>query len=232
LTDLVVGSFTSATLLDLFGGDAASVNRLLAVGIIAYGPTAATGASDWAASESSDPAVRRMGLVHAAANLVGVSLYGASLRARSRGQRGSARLLSLTGLAVMSGGAYLGGHLSFVRGVGVDQTAFDRGSQEWIDVGAACEVNAGEPRRVVADETPVLVVRHDLGLYAIHNRCSHRGCSLAEGELQGDTIVCGCHGSRFSLADGSVITGPATAPQPAFEVRERAERIEVRRVPN
>ena len=230
LTDVVVGSFTSATLLDLFGGDSGSANRLVAVGIAAYAPTAVTGVSDWAASEATDPAIRRMGLVHAAANAVGAGLYGASLRARSRGRRGPAALLSLTGLAVMSGGAYLGGHLSFARGVGVDQTAFDRGSEEWTDAGPSAEVITGEPRRVVVGDTPVLVVRHEHGIHAIHDRCSHRGCSLAEGELRGETIVCGCHGSRFALADGAVIEGPATAPQPAFEVREREQRLEVRRV--
>lgn len=231
LTDVVVGSFTSATLLDLFGADAASANLLVGVGIAAYAPTAVTGVSDWASSEATNPAVRRMGLVHAAANVVGAGLYGASLRARSQGRRGTATLLSLTGLVVMSSGAYLGGHLSFARGVGVDQTAFDPGSEEWIDVGGSAEVITGEPRRVLAEDTPVLVVRHEHGIHAIHDRCSHRGCSLAEGELQGETIVCSCHGSRFALATGAVINGPATAPQPAFEARERAQRIEIRRAP-
>jgi nitrite reductase/ring-hydroxylating ferredoxin subunit/uncharacterized membrane protein len=232
LTDVVVGSFTSATILDLLGGDPASANRLVAVGIAAYAPTALTGVTDWAASEATDPAVRRMGLVHAAANLLGAGLYAASSRARRRGRRGPATLLSLTGLVVMSGGAYLGGHLTFARGVGVDQTTFDPGSEEWNDVGASAELGSGQPRRVVADETPVLLVRHDSGIYALHDRCSHRGCSLAEGELQDATIVCGCHGSRFALADGAVINGPATAPQPAFEARERAGRIEIRRAPD
>ena len=229
LTDVVIGSFTSATLLDLLGGEAASRNRLVAVGLAAYAPTALAGVTDWAASEAVDPAVRRTGLVHAAANAVGAGLYGASLRARRQDRRGSATLLGLAGLVVMSTGAYLGGHLSFALGVGVNQTVFDRGSEEWTDVGSAAEVAAGEPRRLLAEDTPVLLVRHDHGIHAIHDRCSHRGCSLADGELHGETVVCGCHGSRFALADGAVINGPATAPQPAFEAREREGRIEVRR---
>ncbi len=229
LTDVVVGSFTSATLLDLLGGDPASANRLVEVGLAAYAPTAITGVTDWAASEATDPAVRRTGLIHAAANAVGAGLYGASRRERSRARRGRATMLSLAGLGVMSAGAYLGGHLSFARGVGVDQTAFDPGSEEWTDAGPADKVTAGKPQRVLADGTPVLAVRHDHGIHAIHDRCSHRGCSLAEGELDGDTVVCGCHGSRFALTDGAVIEGPATAPQPAFETREHQGRLEVRR---
>ncbi len=45
--------------------------------------------------------------------------------------------------------------------------------------------------------------------------CTHQGCLLADVT---DTINCGCHGSRFSLADGSPVAGPATAPLPAVEL--------------
>ena len=75
----------------------------------------------------------------------------------------------------------------------------------------------------------MLLVRADGSLYALHDRCSHRGCSLADGELDGLEVVCACHGSRFDLRDGSVKQGPATAPQPAFETRERDGKIEIRR---
>jgi nitrite reductase/ring-hydroxylating ferredoxin subunit len=48
--------------------------------------------------------------------------------------------------------------------------------------------------------------------------------------VHGEEIVCSCHGSRFSLRDGAVINGPATTAQPAFQVRENAGRLEIRRV--
>jgi nitrite reductase/ring-hydroxylating ferredoxin subunit len=83
---------------------------------------------------------------------------------------------------------------------------------------------------VVVDDTPVLLLRQGSNTFAIHDRCSHRGCSLSEGEVHADEIVCSCHGSRFSLRDGSVINGPATTAQPAFQVRESAGRLEVRRL--
>src|SRR3954467_5790911 len=53
LTDVVIGSFVSATLLDLLGGDddGRASERLIGVGIAAYGPTALTGANDWADTE-------------------------------------------------------------------------------------------------------------------------------------------------------------------------------------
>jgi nitrite reductase/ring-hydroxylating ferredoxin subunit/uncharacterized membrane protein len=228
LTDVVVGSFTSATLLDLLGADPGAATTLVTIGAAAYAPTALTGVTDWAASEAVDPAVRRTGLVHAAANAVGAGLYLASLRPRRQGRRLSATLLGLAGLTVMSAGAYLGGHLTYALGVGADQTAFDPGPDEWTAVSAAGELLAGRPQRVLADDTPVLLVRHDHGIHALHDRCSHRGCSLADGELDGETVVCGCHGSRFSLEDGAIIDGPATSPQPAFEAREHEGQVEVR----
>src|SRR3954464_8923234 len=86
LTDVVIGSFTSATLLDLLGGDddGRAAERLIGIGIAAYGPTALTGVNDWADSEPADARVRRIGLVHAASNATALVLYTASLAARRR----------------------------------------------------------------------------------------------------------------------------------------------------
>jgi nitrite reductase/ring-hydroxylating ferredoxin subunit len=75
-----------------------------------------------------------------------------------------------------------------------------------------------------------MLVRQGELTFAIHDRCSHRGCSLSEGQLEGDEIVCGCHGSRFDLRNGALIGGPATTGQPAFQVRESNGRLEIRRL--
>lgn len=230
LTDVVIGSFTSANVLDLIGGDddGRAAERLIGVGIAAYLPTALTGVTDWADSELGDPGVRRVGLVHAGSNAIALGLYGASLAARRRGDRTRGKLLGFSGAAVLAAAGYLGGHLSYAQGTGVDQTVFDVGPEDWTEAGAASDLAEGKPTRVVVDDTPVLLLRHGDGLHALHDRCSHRGCSLSEGELDGESIVCACHGSRFRLDDGSIERGPATAPQPAFEVREREGRVEVR----
>jgi nitrite reductase/ring-hydroxylating ferredoxin subunit/uncharacterized membrane protein len=232
LTDVVIGSFTSATLLDLLGGEelSAASERLIAVGIAAYGPTALTGINDWADTEPADDAVRRAGLVHAASNAVGLALYSASLVARRRGSRRAGIALGGLGWSIMGAGAYLGGHLTLTRGVGPDQTVFDPGSTEWRPAADAAQLPQGRPTRVVVDDTPVLLLKDGEQIYAIHDRCSHRGCSLSDGEVDGEEIVCACHGSRFDRRDGSVKHGPATAPQPAFQVRDREGVIEIRRL--
>jgi nitrite reductase/ring-hydroxylating ferredoxin subunit len=228
LTDVVIGSFLSSTLLDLLGGDDGehARRRLVAVGIAAAAPTALTGANDWADAEPVDDGVRRAGIVHAASNVTALGLYTASLAGSSR--RGAA--LRLAGAAVLMAGGYLGGYLTLTKGVGPDQTVYDPGPEDWTPAGDASRLQDRQPLRVVVDDTPVLLLRDGAELFAIHDRCSHRGCSLSDGSLEGDEIVCACHGSRFDRRDGSVRGGPATAPQPAFEVRVRDERVEVRRL--
>jgi len=229
LTDVVVGSFTSATLLDLLGGDddGHAAERLIAVGLVASAPTVASGLTDWALSVLGDRRTRPVGLMHAAANLTASSLYLASLAARRRGARGRGKLFAAAGGAVLAAGGYLGGHLSFTRGVGVNETIFDEGPTEWTPVDSG-ELVDEKPNGVLAGDTPVLLFRHRGHLHAIHDRCSHRGCPLSGGEIDGHTVTCPCHGSRFSLLDGSVERGPASAPQPAFDVREHEGRIEVK----
>ena len=232
LTDVVVGSWTSASLLVLLGvSDSAAVEKLIGIGIASYAPTAVTGTIDWADSEATDDRVRRMGLVHAASNATALGLYAASLRARRRGDYGRGKALGFAGLAVMGVGGFLGGHLAYARGVGVNQTAFDEDGvpQEWEDAIAADQLKPNEPRSVVVGETPVMLVRHDDGLHALHDRCSHRGCSLADkGEIEGEVVTCGCHGSQFDLRDGSVQRGPAATLQPVYEARESDGRVQVR----
>jgi nitrite reductase/ring-hydroxylating ferredoxin subunit/uncharacterized membrane protein len=230
LTDVVIGSFTSASLLDLLGGDGSgqASERLISIGIAAYLPTALTGVNDWADTEAADETIRRAGLVHASSNAVALALYSASLRARRGGSSVTGRLLGLAGMSVLMAGGYLGGHLSLTKGVGPDQTVFDPGPDEWTAAADAAQLPDGRQVRVVVDDTPVLLLRDGERFFAIHDRCSHRGCSLTEGELEGEEIVCACHGSRFNRADGSVRRGPATAPQPAFQVRQQDGRLEIR----
>lgn len=229
LTDVVIGSFLGATFLDLLAprSDKAA-NRLVGIGIAAAVPTAVTGATDWADTEVADPRIRRVGLVHATANVTALSLYALSLAARRNGARKRGTALGLTGAAVLTASGYLGGHMSYTRGVGPNQTAFDPGPEDWTPVADASELSGEEPKAVVAGDTPVMLVRHPDGVHAIHDRCSHRGCLLSDGELDGHVVTCACHGSQFDITDGSLLRGPATSPQPAFEAREAAGRIEVR----
>ena len=118
--------------------------------------------------------------------------------------------------------------MAYAQGVGPNQTAYDPGPTDWTDAAASDDLTEGTPRAIVVDDTPVMLLRHGDGLHAMHDRCSHRGCSLSEGRVDGEVVECVCHGSRFRLDDGSLERGPATQGQPSFEVRETDGRIQVR----
>ncbi len=116
LTDLPLGFWTSASLLDVVGGRGArkTSRRLIGLGIAASLPTAASGLSDWAHTGEQD---QRVGAVHAAANVAALACYTASYAARWRGRHLRAALLGFAGATAAMAGGYLGGHLALNRAV-------------------------------------------------------------------------------------------------------------------
>jgi nitrite reductase/ring-hydroxylating ferredoxin subunit len=136
--------------------------------------------------------------------------------------------LALAGFGVLTGAGYLGGYLSFARGVNVNHTAFEERPREWTPALADEELATGTSQRVSVGGVEVLLARVDGQVYALANTCTHAGGPLDEGELTGDCVSCPWHGSIFRLADGAVVCGPASIPQPAYEVRVREGKIEVR----
>jgi nitrite reductase/ring-hydroxylating ferredoxin subunit len=224
-----MGAWASAGLLDIVGGRAArrSARRLVGFGLLTAAPTAVTGWSDWLDTGGAE---RRVGLVHAVTNATAIGCYAGSWSARGRGRHARGVALALLGSGVLSVGGWLGGHLTYALGVGVDTTAFQHMDAEWADIGTASEVAAvGARLHGAAGETPVLVVRLETGLVALADRCTHRGGPLHDGRLQNDCIVCPWHHSIFDLSTGVVVRGPATRPQPSFEARIVGERVQVRR---
>lgn len=231
LTQLATGALTSAVLVDLVAARHSHIaRRLIGLGIVSALPTAATGLSDWL-DISGGP--RRLGLVHAAGNWLAIVFFTRSFLQRGRlhqkrGKRGRGKLSALSGLAVLSAAGYLGGHLAYAEGVGVDRTAFEPRLEEWTDVAAEEAVPDGGHRVAQAGGTEILLYRHSGRLGAMSNRCSHAGWSLADGKIEAGCATCPGHGSVFSLEDGQVMAGPAASPQPCFEVRVRQGRVEVR----
>jgi len=230
MTDLPIGAWTSATMLDLVGGKASrpAAQKLVGIGLAAAAPTAWTGWTDWADTEPGNDPVRRLGIVHAAANSTAALLYGLSLAARRRGSHTTGVLFGLAGAGAMGAGGWLGGDLVFARGVGVKQTLFADEPQDWTPVLDASMLGDDRPVQALVGDLPVVVVRRNGTIYALADRCAHRGGPLHEGELVGNCIVCPWHGTHFRLDDGSVVRGPSAYPQPVFEARVNDGRVEVR----
>jgi nitrite reductase/ring-hydroxylating ferredoxin subunit/uncharacterized membrane protein len=228
LVSIPIGAWTSASVLDLTGGkdSAPAARKLIGLGLLAALPTATAGGSDWVDTTGAE---RRVGLVHAVGAWLSIGLYAASWKARGSDKPRAGVLLALAGSGVVGAMGYLGGHLSYVYGVGVDTTAFQAGPQEWTQVAAFEEVREGATKQVQVDGVAILLSRHHGELHAMADRCTHRGGPLSEGVIEDDCVVCPWHGSAFRLDDGSVQRGPATIPQPVYDIRVTAGQIEIRR---
>ncbi|HVL33621.1 MAG TPA: Rieske 2Fe-2S domain-containing protein, partial [Actinomycetota bacterium] len=228
LTDVPIGTWTSALILDVFPGKASrrAADNLIGAGLLATVPTIITGLSELADVTRKED--RRLGAAHAIGNAAATTLYAMSWLARRRGRRSRGVILSLLGAAVVSGGAFLGGDLAYRRGVGVSQMAFDEPPHEWSDAYALDGLDDRIPTKVQVGGTDVLLVRRGAQISAIADRCTHRGGPLHEGTLEDDCIRCPWHDSVFRLDDGQVDRGPATAPAPVYDVRVRNGRIQLR----
>ena len=70
----------------------------------------------------------------------------------------------------------------------------------------------GEMRVFEMAGTTVNVAHAGEAFYAFEDACTHMGCSLAKGQLDGTVVTCACHGSQFDVTSGAVLRGPAQRP--------------------
>jgi nitrite reductase/ring-hydroxylating ferredoxin subunit len=213
---------------DLLGGRKGekAADRLVALGVLSALPTAAAGLADWSDTIGED---RRLGLAHAGGNLVAVGLYGWSWVARKRGHRAKGVVLGFMGAGAATAGAYLGGHLVWRKGVNIDRHAWDHAPDDWVGMTLEAPLEDDTPMIVDVGDDKVLVVRRGSIIHAISDVCGHAGGPLHDGEVAADCVTCPWHASSFRLDDGAVVHGPATGPQPAYDVRLEGDRLALRR---
>jgi nitrite reductase/ring-hydroxylating ferredoxin subunit len=204
------------------GGEAGQ-RRLVVFGLAAAGAAALAGVADW--SEQHEQQMR-VGVVHAAANITAAGCYGASLLTR---RPAASRALRLAGLAAVTAGGLLGGHISFRLSGGANQAepVPHLVQPGWHDLMPAAGLEDARPVKAMLGEVPVVVIRDGSAVHVLAGRCSHLSGPLAEGTLDDGVLTCPWHGSVFRIADGSVVHGPATAPQPVFRTRVREGIIQV-----
>lgn len=231
LTDVTIGSWVMGAVFDAVGaiGDDDFArrmgDRLTAVGTATAVPTAVTGITDY--STAPKPSLGTATL-HGAMNTVGLGLYLLSLRDRNRGRRRRGLALSTLALGFTSASAWLGGHLVYRHGVGVDHAERFDGPEEWTAVLDEPELAERQPRCADSSGKKVLLYREEGEIYAIGAVCSHAGGPLHDGELDGPFVECPWHQSVFDLRDGSIKHGPATQPQATFDARIHDGKVEIR----
>ncbi|WP_138444367.1 Rieske 2Fe-2S domain-containing protein [Sinomonas susongensis] len=230
LTDIPIGAWTMASLLDLVGGESSqqAADTLVAAGLVTAVPTAASGLNDWSDTFGE---TSRVGVAHAALNVTALSLYATSFLARKAGRRATGRGLALTGLGVLLASGYLGGHLAYTKGVKVNHTAWHEGPADWQDALAESDLEDGKPKLAKLGDVQVMVVRDRGQILALDNICTHEGGPLNEGKIENGCVTCPWHGSQFRLSDGAAVRGPAAAPEPSYEARVQDGRVQLRARP-
>jgi len=219
VTDLPIGFWTSALMLDLVGAKR-SARLMTAMGCATAVVAAASGTADWTATHGRE---RRLGLLHGALNLTGLACQATALVSRRHYTR-----WNWIGSAITTATAYLGGELVYGRGVGVDHDAWTAGPADWTPTCRVTDIPDGLMKGVEVEGRRVLLHRQGASVSAMENACTHMGGPLDEGRVDGGVVTCPWHGSRFRLADGACMHGPATFPQLRLEVRVRGGMVEVR----
>ncbi|GAA1789116.1 Rieske (2Fe-2S) protein [Actinomadura chokoriensis] len=223
LTDVPVGLWISAAVLDLMPGTRRAAQTLVAAGLAGALPSVLTGIADWGSLHREQ---QRVGLIHAAGMATTSALYSASLIARYQGRDGAGRAFGFAGLSTLLAGTYLGGHLAFRQAAGASHA--DKVGHlvplGWHDLCSAADLPDGWPVTRRLGYISLFVLRTGDSVHVLTDRCSHLAGPLHQGRIVTDDnadvcVVCPWHGSTFRVADGSVVHGPATARQPAFESR-------------
>lgn len=153
LTDLPLGCWLSAGVLDVIGGRGSrkSAQRLIGIGLLSVPITAASGLSDWSALK--DPRTRRVGAVHAVGNGVAAYVYYRSWRARRRGHHLRGMALSLVGGAGAAATGYLGAHMSYARRAGTGERGLGIEGDSPVET-SVTDVDVAEASRIIGVPVP------------------------------------------------------------------------------
>jgi uncharacterized membrane protein len=124
LTDVPIGFWTSAVVLDLVGGRGAHrpAQRLIGLGVLSAVPTAVTGWAEWSGTGQRE---QRVGVVHAVSNVAALGLFTASWRARRAHRHLTGVALGLAASSALGVGGFLGGHLVGARKVSSRNPRFE-----------------------------------------------------------------------------------------------------------
>jgi nitrite reductase/ring-hydroxylating ferredoxin subunit/uncharacterized membrane protein len=233
LTDVPIGSWTAAAVLDLVEANTGSramgrgADAAIKIGLFGAAAAAITGIADW--SKIGGGAGRRVGLMHGLLNVTATTCYLTSLQLRRKRLRDQGRGYAFLGFLLANAAAYLGGHLVYSERMGVDHSAGDALPEDFVRVLPEADLEENRLMRVDAAGVPVLLLRRDHRIYAIGETCAHLGGPLSKGTLEDLSVRCPWHGSCFSLEDGRVLEGPSVHDQSLLEARVRDGHIEVRK---
>jgi nitrite reductase/ring-hydroxylating ferredoxin subunit/uncharacterized membrane protein len=223
LTDVPIGVLTLAIIFDFFDQRVAS-DVCVGFGVLTMLAAAVAGFADY--SETDDHP-RMVATVHATLMVVALVAFVTSLVVRLGQPADASRTvpfaLDVIGYLVLALGATVGGEIVYTLGNMVNRHAWRFwGPGKWARLDVP-EIPEGTLVKAKAGALALVLVRNGDTVMALHDQCAHAGGSLSDGSLDGTTVACPLHFSKFDMATGFRRSGPTDYDQPSFEVRRTAD---------
>ena len=99
---------------------------------------------------------------------------------------------------------------------------------EFVTIIKTSEVPVGRVAAADVRGTRIAIANVGGTYYAFDDACTHEQCSLTdEGDLEGTTVTCTCHGSQFDVRTGSVLAAPARVPVKVYPVRVQGDALQI-----
>jgi nitrite reductase/ring-hydroxylating ferredoxin subunit len=140
--------------------------------------------------------------------------------------------VSLVGVLLLGGSGWLGATLIYRNQIGVDRryanaNTFKERTIESFERPACnqSELGEGHIMLVHVGSERIAVGRCSEGVFAISDRCTHKGGPLSDGAVIGCAVQCPWHGSQFDVHTGRVIAGPANHQVKTYDVEVRAGEV-------
>ena len=233
LTDVVIGSFLSATILDVLGGDsdgtaAERPDRRGHRGLPAHRPHGCQRLVRLGDRGPRRPPRRADPRGHELHGAVALRVLPASRAGRAA--RGAGKLLGVAGAAALGAAGYLGAHLTFAKGVGPNQTVFDEGPGDWA---TAADVDptsrTATPKPVVVEETPVLLAPPSPRTCTPCTTAARTAAARwPSGEIDGDRSNAPATARASASATAPSDAAPRRSDSPSYDARESGGKIEIK----
>jgi nitrite reductase/ring-hydroxylating ferredoxin subunit len=97
----------------------------------------------------------------------------------------------------------------------------------FVKVATVSEVPPGKAKQAKVGGKTLAVFNVDGNFYAIDDTCPHRGASLAEGEVEGQHVVCPLHAAVFDVTSGAHLSPPAQSDVACYKVQVMGDEVQV-----
>ena len=97
--------------------------------------------------------------------------------------------------------------------------------ENFIKVASVGDIQDGDMISAEIEDSKIIIAHLEGAFYAFDEECTHAGCGLSDGDLDGSVIQCPCHGAEFDIRTGEVVSPPAVEPLQIYQVRIEGDDI-------